>query len=458
MEGETKSSLAAQMQFGERVLPTLDDNIKSGNSLIDMDFYEGELDFEPGIEKKVKPFSWQHAFPKVFKEGGFDCVIGNPPYIPIEFFNDAEKKYYKTNFNELNRKYDTSVLFILKGFQLINNNGLIGFISTQTWQTGENYNDFRKKIITQYGIREIINLPYDVFKDAYVDTGIFIFSKKPEAFYNFHGFNKKNKIESINNLQFEKVNLSEINKDNYKLIYDSNLHKTYQRFHNEKCIDLGEISISTQGLSSSRFKEINGNKNKWTLPFIKATVRRYSFLQEDKYFVDLENMQSLIKFYIQNEKILIRRIINRQDRIDATYFAEEGVFKKDLNPFIITNKDFKTKYVLGLINSSLFSWLYINSSSIATKDDFRQTTLAELRKLPIRIIDFNNKAEKSLHDSIVHLVETMLQLQKEKQQTTLPDKLNQLEARIKYTDDKINQLVFELYGLSEEERRIVEGV
>ena len=166
-------------------------------------------------------------------------------------------------------------------------------------------------------------------------------------------------------------------------------------------------------------------------------------------------MQSLIKFYIQNEKILIRRIINRQDRIDATYFAEEGVFKKDLNPFIITNKDFKTKYVLGLINSSLFSWLYINSSSIATKDDFRQTTLAELRKLPIRIIDFNNKAEKSLHDSIVHLVETMLQLQKEKQQTTLPEKLNQLEARIKYTDDKINQLVFELYGLGEEERGIV---
>jgi len=56
---------------------------------------------------------------------------------------------------------------------------------------------------------------------------------------------------------------------------------------------------------------------------------------------------------------------------------------------------------------------------------------------------------------IVHLVETMLQLQKEKQQTNLSDKLNQLEARIKYTDEKINNLVFELYGLSEEEVRIV---
>ncbi len=54
-------------------------------------------------------------------------------------------------------------------------------------------------------------------------------------------------------------------------------------------------------------------------------------------------------------------------------------------------------------------------------------------------------------------VETMLQLQKEKQQTNLPDKLEQLKARIKYTDDKINKLVYSLYGLSEEEIKIVEG-
>ncbi len=51
----------------------------------------------------------------------------------------------------------------------------------------------------------------------------------------------------------------------------------------------------------------------------------------------------------------------------------------------------------------------------------------------------------------------MLQLQKEKQQTNLPDKLEQLKARIKYTDDKINKLVYSLYGLSEEEIKIVEG-
>ncbi len=62
-----------------------------------------------------------------------------------------------------------------------------------------------------------------------------------------------------------------------------------------------------------------------------------------------------------------------------------------------------------------------------------------------------------MHDEIVRLVETMLQLNKEKQQTSLPDKLEQLTARIQYTDDKINKLVYSLYGLSREEIEIVEG-
>ena len=86
-----------------------------------------------------------------------------------------------------------------------------------------------------------------------------------------------------------------------------------------------------------------------------------------------------------------------------------------------------------------------------------QVKRGHIALLPIKEINISTKEEVALHDEIVHLVETMLQLQKEKQQTTLPDKLDQLNTRIEYTDEKINKLVFELYGLGEEERRIVEG-
>ena len=78
-------------------------------------------------------------------------------------------------------------------------------------------------------------------------------------------------------------------------------------------------------------------------------------------------------------------------------------------------------------------------------------------KIPIKKIDEKNKSEKSLRDEIVQLVETMLQLHQQKQSTTLPDQLHQLEQRIAYTDDKINEKVYALYGLKEDEVKVVEG-
>jgi hypothetical protein len=451
MEGETQSSINAEMRFGERILPTLDANIKSGNSLIDLDFYDGEFDFEPGADKKIKPFSWEKAFPEVFKNGGFDVVIGNPPYIPIEFFSNEERIYYREKYEEVNRKYDTSILFTMSGLRLLTKKGLLGFISTQTWQTGENFNELRKKLFNRYGVMEIINLPYDVFKDAYVDTGIFIYSKENQKSYNFYSYSKKAKIGKIENIAFENISTSKIKQPEYKLVFNKSVSSILGKLSPDKFVSLGSLTISTQGLSESRFPKASNLKEGNVLPFIQATVKRYVFSEEKRYLVNLDSFKSLRQFYVSAEKILIRRIINRQDRIDATYFNKEGVFKKDLNPFIVTDKNYDSKFVLGLINSKLFSWLYINTSSIATKDDFRQTTLAELRKLPIKVV------EKRQQNEIVALVDTMLSLNKEKQQTTLPEKLEGLQHRINHTDDKINSLVYQLYGLTEEEIKIVEG-
>ena len=80
------------------------------------------------------------------------------------------------------------------------------------------------------------------------------------------------------------------------------------------------------------------------------------------------------------------------------------------------------------------------------------------KEFPIKKIDFNNNSEKLLHDEIVKLVETMLQLQKEKQAATLPDMAQQIEQRITYTDDKINEKVYTLYGLTADEIKIIESV
>ncbi|MEO9211168.1 MAG: TaqI-like C-terminal specificity domain-containing protein, partial [Ginsengibacter sp.] len=114
--------------------------------------------------------------------------------------------------------------------------------------------------------------------------------------------------------------------------------------------------------------------------------------------------------------------------------------------YIIPTED---KFLLGILNSSLIQFIYAKISS-SIRGGYLRFIKQYLEVLPI-------KANKSFEKRIFNEVEMMLQLQKEKQQTTLPDKLNQLETRIQYTDDKINKLVYELYGLNEEEVGIVEG-
>ncbi len=165
---------------------------------------------------------------------------------------------------------------------------------------------------------------------------------------------------------------------------------------------------------------------------------------------------SLKQFYEAEPKILIRRIINRQDRLDACYCEEKMVFKKDINPFVLTLSKPGAKYVLGILNSKLISYLYINTSAIATKDDFRQTTLAELRRLPIPLTGLT-KDDKAIHDKMVSLVDKMLVLMPKLSVATTEAEKSTLQNVVTATDQQIDQLVYELYGLTPEEIALVEA-
>jgi hypothetical protein len=151
----------------------------------------------------------------------------------------------------------------------------------------------------------------------------------------------------------------------------------------------------------------------------------------------------------EGEKILIRKITGKT--IIATYVPETSYCNTLLFVLKLNDKKYSYQGILAILNSDLIGWYFRKKFQISDDDTFPQIMIRDILQFPIPVIN------KKTNDLIVHLVETMLQLQKEKQQTNLPDKLNQLEARIKYTDDKINQLVFELYGLGEEEGEIVGG-
>ena len=389
-------------------------------------------------------FEWRFEFPDVLNnEGefvGFDAVIGNPPYISLESFSLSERKYFSKKYVQLERKYESSVSFFLEGLSILKKNSILSYIAPLTWQTGENYSKFREFILSKKGLNQIINLPFNIFEDAYVDTAIYFINNCKSEKYKVCVLDKKQKINNLSNINYLSFNISDIQKPDYKLILNDNIQKFSRFTNNENFIELGLITKSTQGLSGSNFLESEAKNDENQFLFLaKGNVYNYSLVKEDCYVTDLTQKKNLIQFYLNEPKVLIRRIINRQNRLSVTFCNEKLVFKKDINPFIPIDKGYDAKYLTAIIASKLISYIYLNTSSVATKNDFRQTTLTELRTLAIPIL--NNKKQLPF----IELVDRILAIKKDN-----PD------ADTSELENEIDQLVYQLYELTEEEIKIVE--
>jgi hypothetical protein len=157
LEGESKETLKAQMSlFHERVLPTLDQNIVSGNSLVDFDIYglSPDLESDLRVKRKINAFSWETTFKNVFKEvGGFQVVIGNPPYVRQELFTDL-KPYLSTKYDVYNGVADLYTYFFEKSYKVMAPNGLFSIIVANKWFRAS-YGEQLRQWLRTVGLRSI---------------------------------------------------------------------------------------------------------------------------------------------------------------------------------------------------------------------------------------------------------------------------------------------------------------
>jgi adenine-specific DNA-methyltransferase len=456
MEGETDASINNQLRlFNERVLPTLDDNIKSGNSLIDTDFYDNELDF--GGDKKIKPFHWQSAFPQVFKHGGFDAVIGNPPYVlGRETFDDSIKNYIATNYQSYKGKYDLYVFFCERALKLLSNKGRLSFIIPNTILANENASKVRELIIKNYSLETIRVFKHKVFENAQVETVIIIIE------------NKKNRKDSSVNIETEEIIQIPTEKfltnKNFKfnVASDDISEKLIEKITNCS-ISLGEltdicIGIQLGGSHGSDTKadflsnkavnktwkkvldgkDINTYKMKWRNIFVHYSDSLHR-KRDEKYFL--------------NPKILIRQI----GKTPVATIDENNFYTLNTLYNIISISDYSPKYLLAIINSRLGKWFWLKNNS-DFKKLFPKIKKSEIESIPVCKINFKNKTEQQLHDEIVKNVDLLLKLNEELPTIKLQTKIEDINSRIERAEENINQAVYKLYALTPEEIKIVEGV
>jgi len=180
-----------QLSLGlERALPDLGKNIQCGNSLIGEDYFAGQLVVDPAERRRVNPFDWERAFPEVFAQGGFDAVIGNPPYIRIQGMREwapNEVDFFKKKFLTASKgNYDIYVIFVEQGLNFLNIKGLLGFILPHKFFKTQYGEPLRKLITQKFGITKIIHFgDQQVFGGASTYTCLLFLSKDPCEIISF---------------------------------------------------------------------------------------------------------------------------------------------------------------------------------------------------------------------------------------------------------------------------------
>lgn len=372
---------------GRAILPMLDKNIKCGNSLISGDTLELKKYF--GDEwYKVKPFNWDEEFRKIMKEeGGFDVVIGNPPYIFArdEGFKEEEKAYFYRMFRLAQYQLNTYIMFTEKAYNLIKLNGMLGFILPNNWLTIDTASSFRKFMIDNAKQISIVNIYDKVFEHANVDNSILIFSKSgKEAISLFEMKNEKiSQIVEESTLNFSADN-------NYIISYE--LLKAEDKIKLCKKIEQKRILLKTLAMVKAGIKayEVGKGKPKQTEVMKQNRIYHGSEKKDDAYYkyLDGRNVQRYLldwdKKYIkygdnlaaprtfnlfESDRLLIRQIPAKPPySILGTY--TDHIFINDLNSMIVKtlNSPYNIKFLLGIINSKLISfWFYYKFGKLQRK-------------------------------------------------------------------------------------------
>jgi type I restriction-modification system DNA methylase subunit len=474
LEGENEQSIAQQLKlFHERALPDLGNNVKCGNSLITTDFYEGVQEtmtlYEDEDEErmKVNAFDWdgKDGFQEIMKNGGFDAVIGNPPYVRSQFIKDAHKVYFSTNYEAAAYQPDTFAFFVERGNKLLNYNGRLGFIIPNGILTNTYYSKLREYLLKNSALEIIVDLKSNVFANAAVDTSIFILSRKPNKTQLVKIGEWPSRIHNIVKTPDKSIRQADL------LLmpdfcFNTNIEKvgfkTTFKIRN-KSVPLSEFFTIKAGMKVRKEYVNDAKKDKRYKKFLLgSSIKPFLVTWDSKYVCYDKTLESNYTnqafrdevVFLSDEKIFIRQVMGKE-RIHAA--IDRNKFYVDQTIYVLLPKNrIHLEYYLGLICSKLVSYYFSNTIS-DRKQTFPKIKGSQIEQLPIRSLNLSVPTEKSFHDKIVALVTSMSDLHKKLLTVKTAQEKTIIQRQIDSTDRRIDELVYELYGLTQEEIKIVEG-
>ncbi len=450
LENENDATLnkPTMLALHEVLLPPLKNNVKCGNSLIGTDFLaQGEL-FDEESRRKVNPFDWEMEFGDIMKRGGFNCVIGNPPYGAE--LRKIERGYLEQKFN-LNTT-DTSALMMRQAYELLKQNGRIGLIIPKPFIYASNWEKTRQFFLDD--IETIVDVS-KVWREVKLEQAIFI-ARRESQLGTYGSFVRDD--------------------DRFKFVasVDKKLCRKYRfilNSLNEKEIDVGTKIASASGCLGEITINQRGGMFQSELAN-RGSLKVIGGKQLDRYSIDPKPKGYIGKGKISDKKALIKKnsilaqniIAHIQNPIDHIKITATIIPDSEREHYLILDtinqfeckSPYSNRYVLAIICSALMNW-YVYRFMFAKAIRTMHFDAVVTDRLPIRTINLNNPTEKRMHDDLVALVDKMLELHKQLNKANFDSEKEPIQRQIAVTDKKIDELVYKLYGLTEEEIKIVEG-
>lgn len=492
LEGEGKQENSLFRESDMHVLPYLGDNIKCGNSLIGSDFYASQdlSLFEEEAMYKVNAFDWEKEFSQIFKNGGFDCVIGNPPYVSapnmVSMMPEQREAISKSpRFKTLFQKWDLYIPFIEMSLDFLKESGLYSAIIPYPF-TNQTYGKLlREKIINEYNLLEVADLNgTKIFDHATVSNCIPVIEKaKPSGKCVITHINDQKQIIPFIEQTYEKLV-----QDEKSAVWNLTAEERNSNRHADMHV-LGDFCYISKGMV------LNSDENETKGKFVKADL--ISETQDEihckKYIEgkDLERYEikriRYLEYYTKrvpsklsrptfeelytNQKLLINSLGDLKVAIDTekNFYCEQQVrmalLWKDLH--YVENKSIASsikkfskltreemeklsetvdlKYLLAIMNSRYASILLTNLRG----GDYHIVP-EHIRNIPIP------SATQSQQQELANLATLMMEAVKKQQDAKSDQEKKICKMRVEAIDSQINAKVYALYGLTEDEIAIVE--
>jgi hypothetical protein len=504
LEDETiATSKRYQMEFREALLPSLNQNIICGNSLVGWDILGGHL-FDPIEERKLNPMDFGSAFPGIMKGKGFDAVVGNPPWGVS--YSKLEKDYLRTHYQSIHvRTPESFNYFISRAWQCTNHQGRVGFIIPSSFLNQYEFWKTRKMLVDDTCIERVCNLGDSVFQRVAAPSCLIVFSKKEaecgtfyldlrtvERSYLPEGLQTEQNAKLAPNLGHESDSFTLQPSNSISIIQKCNRWPKLKEIAEDVATGISSGLDTAYVYTLDQAQQLNLEEDLLRKLVIGGEINRYSLIPNsgkqiiyatpninieeypncyttllpyrDRLLRRREAANGKIPWFSLNwprrkklferPKILIRQT---SDRILAAFDTERWYcLKSAIIVQLKENSQMSYEYLLALLNSRLMHFLYIDLVGEQERI-FPEVKPVQLFKLPIRFINFEDETDESLYGRIVALVPQMIIAKQQSASAQSDRDKNYFDRKCSEIDRQLDEMIYELYGLTVEEIALVEA-